>query len=143
MGLGAFPPDDPLFVNFLGMHGSYAANMAIHESDLVVSIGARFDDRATGGNFDEFAPNAKIVHIDIDPATIDKNINVECPIVGDAKQVLNQLMDAIPPKTKFDRKEWLAQIEEWDKTPAKPEREQEGPNFNYLYNRFAFQNDQR
>ncbi|MGI9553718.1 MAG: biosynthetic-type acetolactate synthase large subunit, partial [Thermodesulfobacteriota bacterium] len=121
MGLGAFPPDDPMFVNFLGMHGSYAANMAIHESDLVISIGARFDDRATGGNFDEFAPKARIVHIDIDPATIDKNINVECPIVGDAKIILNQIMDTLPAKLKIDRKEWLAQIEEWDKThPLEP-----------------------
>ena len=121
MGLGAFPPDDPMFINFLGMHGSYAANMAIHDSDLVVSIGARFDDRATGGNFDEFAPKAKIVHIDIDPATIDKNINVECPIVGDAKQILNQIMDSLPAKVKTDRKEWLAQIDKWDKThPLEP-----------------------
>jgi len=121
MGLGAFPPDDPLFINFLGMHGSYAANMAIHESDLVVSIGARFDDRATGGNFDEFAPKAKIIHIDIDPATIDKNINVDCPIVGDAKQILNQIMECLPAKMKIDRKEWLAQIDKWDKThPLEP-----------------------
>lgn len=115
MGLGAYPPDDPLYVNFLGMHGSYAANMAIHQSDLVVSIGARFDDRATGGKFDEFAPNADIIHIDIDPATIDKNITVHCPIVGDAKVILNQLLDALPSKVKKDRKEWLGQIDEWDK----------------------------
>ncbi len=115
MGLGAFPSDDPLFINFLGMHGSYAANMAIHESDLVISIGARFDDRATGGKFDEFAPNAKIVHVDIDPATIDKNIVVHCPIVGDAKIVLNQLIEALPKSMKTDRKKWLSQIEEWDK----------------------------
>lgn len=115
MGLGAYPADDPLFINFLGMHGSYAANMAVHESDLVISIGARFDDRATGGNFDEFAPNAKIIHIDIDPATIDKNINVHCPIVGDAKVVFQQIMECLPSKIKVDRKKWLSQIEEWDK----------------------------
>ncbi len=121
MGLGAYPADDPLYVNFLGMHGSYAANMTIHESDLVVSIGARFDDRATGGRFDEFAPNAEIIHIDIDPATIDKNIHVHCPIVGDAKIVLNQLMDALPAKIKLDRKQWLSQIKEWDeKHPLLP-----------------------
>lgn len=114
MGLGAYPTYDPLYVNFLGMHGSYAANMAVHESDLVISIGARFDDRATGGNFEKFAPNAQIIHIDIDPSTIDKNIHVDCPIVGDAKVILQQLIDAIPGDLKFDRKKWLSQIKEWD-----------------------------
>lgn len=121
MGLGAVDPDDPLFVNFLGMHGSYAANMAVHESDLVISIGARFDDRATGGKFDEFAPKAKIIHIDIDPATIDKNITVHCPIIGDAKEVLNQIMECLPSEIKLDRKAWLSQIDEWDKKhPLEP-----------------------
>ncbi len=115
MGLGAYPADGPLYVNFLGMHGSYAANMAVHESDLIIAIGARFDDRATGGNFEKFAPNAKIIHIDIDPATIDKNIHVHCPIVGDAKVVLKQLMEVLPSDVKPDRKEWLSQIQKWDK----------------------------
>lgn len=116
MGLGAFPPDNPMYVNFLGMHGSYASNMAVHESDLVISIGARFDDRATGGKFDEFAPKAKIIHIDIDPATIDKNIYVDCPIVGDAKQILKQLLEKLPENTKTNHKAWIDQIDEWDKT---------------------------
>jgi len=89
MGLGAYPQDDPLYVHMLGMHGSYAANMAVHSSDLVISIGARFDDRATGGNFEEFSPGAEIIHIDIDPSSIDKNIVVHCPIVGHAKTVQN------------------------------------------------------
>ncbi len=115
MGLGAYPQDDPLFVHMLGMHGSYAANMAVHSSDLVISIGARFDDRATGGNFEEFSPNAEIIHIDIDPSTIDKNILVHCPIIGDAKIVLRQLLDALPSKIDKDRKEWRGQIEEWDR----------------------------
>ncbi len=116
MGLGGFPANDPLFVNMIGMHGSYAANLAVHESDLVVSIGARFDDRATGGNFDQFAPNAKIIHIDIDPSTIDKNINVDCPIVGDAKQVLEQIMDALPADIDLsERDAWREQISKWDK----------------------------
>lgn len=115
MGLGSMPASDPLFVSMLGMHGSYAANMAVHESDLIISIGARFDDRATGGNFDEFAPNAKIIHIDIDPSTIDKNIVVHCPIVGDAKVVLNQIMEALPGDAKLDTKTWLSQIADWDK----------------------------
>jgi acetolactate synthase-1/2/3 large subunit len=115
MGLGAFPADDPLFISMLGMHGSYAANMAVHECDLVISIGARFDDRATGGNFAKFAPNAKIIHIDIDPATIDKNIVVHCPIVGDAKEVLKQMLEMLPAKVKTSRKEWMGQIKEWEK----------------------------
>jgi len=114
MGLGAYPQDDPLYVHMLGMHGSYAANMAVHSSDLVISIGARFDDRATGGNFEEFSPGAEIIHIDIDPSSIDKNIVVHCPIVGHAKLVLQQLLDALPSKIEKDRTEWRAQIEEWD-----------------------------
>ena len=115
MGLGAYPQDDPLYIHMLGMHGSYAANMAVHSSDLVISIGARFDDRATGGNFEEFSPNAEIIHIDIDPSTIDKNIVVHCPIIGDAKLVLRQLLEALPSKVDFDRKQWRGQIEEWDR----------------------------
>ncbi|MGB7291821.1 MAG: biosynthetic-type acetolactate synthase large subunit [Thermodesulfobacteriota bacterium] len=115
MGLGAYPSDDPLFISMVGMHGSYAANMAVHECDLVLSIGARFDDRATGGNFGKFAPNAKIIHIDIDPSTIDKNIRVHCPIVGDAKNILRQFLDLLPGEIKLDRREWLGQINEWAK----------------------------
>ena len=115
MGLGAYPADDPLYISMLGMHGSYAANMAVHECDLVISIGARFDDRATGGNFEKFAPNAKIIHVDIDPATIDKNIVVHCPIVGDAKEVLKQMLEMLPANVKTNRKEWLGQIKEWEK----------------------------
>jgi acetolactate synthase I/II/III large subunit len=115
MGLGAYPSDDPLFISMVGMHGSYAANMAVHECDLVLSIGARFDDRATGGNFAKFAPNAKIIHIDIDPSTIDKNIRVHCPIVGDAKNILRQMLEVLPGEMKFNRREWLGQINEWAK----------------------------
>ena len=115
MGLGAYPADDPLFISMIGMHGSYAANMAVHESDLIISIGARFDDRATGGNFGKFAPNAKIIHVDIDPSTIDKNIQVHCPIVGDAKQVLKQLFENLPSEIKIDRKEWRGKISEWNR----------------------------
>ncbi len=115
MGLGAFPADDPLFISMVGMHGSYAANMAVHECDLVLSVGARFDDRATGGNFGKFAPNAKIIHIDIDPSTIDKNIRVHCPIVGDAKNILRQLLDFLPGEMKIERREWLGKINEWAK----------------------------
>ncbi|MEM4658726.1 MAG: biosynthetic-type acetolactate synthase large subunit, partial [Candidatus Methanosuratincola sp.] len=115
MGLGAYPSGDPLYISMLGMHGSYAANMAVHESDLIISIGARFDDRATGGNFEKFAPNAKIIHVDIDPSTIDKNIKVHCPIVGDAKQVLSLLLDLIPHDFAVERKEWFGMIREWQR----------------------------
>ena len=113
MGLGSYPASDPYYMSMLGMHGSYKANMAVHESDLIIAIGARFDDRATGGNFPKFAPNAKIVHIDIDPSTIDKNIRVHCPIVGDAKQILKQMLELIPSNLQIDRREWFGMIEEW------------------------------
>jgi acetolactate synthase-1/2/3 large subunit len=113
MGLGAYPANDSYFMSMLGMHGSYKANMAVHESDLIIAIGARFDDRATGGNFPKFAPNAKIVHIDIDPSTIDKNIRVHCPIVGDAKLILKQMLELIPSDLKIERKEWFGKIEQW------------------------------
>ena len=114
MGLGGYPASDPLFISMLGMHGSYAANMAITESDLVISVGGRFDDRATGGNFEDFAPNAQIIHIDIDPSSIDKNIMVECPIVGDAKIVLNQILEALPGEIDLEgREQWLRRINQW------------------------------
>ena len=115
MGLGGYPASDPLFISMLGMHGSYAANMTVTESDLVISIGGRFDDRATGGNFEEFAPNAEIIHIDIDPSSIDKNITVQCPIVGDAKIVLRQILDALPGEIDLEgRESWLSRIRDWD-----------------------------
>ena len=83
---------------------SYFANKAVHDSDLVISIGARFDDRSTGGVFEKFAPKAKaVIHIDIDPSTINKNIIVHCPIIGDAKAVLKQLQKEIPINFKPDR----------------------------------------
>ncbi len=91
LGLGCFPADHPLHLGMAGMHGTYTANMAIYESDLLISIGARFDDRVTG-NLKHFAPNAKIAHIDIDPAEIGKNVPTKIPIVGDAKEVLKQLL---------------------------------------------------
>ena len=84
MGLGAFPGTDPLSMGMLGMHGSYAANMAVAKSDLLIAVGARFDDRVTG-KLDAFAPKAKIIHIDIDPTSISKNVKVDIPIVADCK----------------------------------------------------------
>ena len=92
LGLGALPADHELFLGMAGMHGTYAANMAIHGSDLLISIGSRFDDRVTG-NLEHFAPNAKIAHIDIDPAEIGKNIDTHIPIVADARLALKDLIE--------------------------------------------------
>ena len=87
MGLGAFPAPHPQWLGMLGMHGTRAANYAMDEADLIVAIGARFDDRVTG-KLSEFAPRAKFIHIDIDPAEISKNVPAHIPIVGDAKKIL-------------------------------------------------------
>ncbi|MCX5798456.1 MAG: biosynthetic-type acetolactate synthase large subunit [Proteobacteria bacterium] len=111
MGLGGFPGNHPLFLGMLGMHGTYAANMAITHSDVIITIGARFDDRATG-KVDEFAPHAKIIHVDIDPTSISKNIKVDIPIVGDSKNVLKRMVDIIE-EDKEDFKNYLASISEW------------------------------
>lgn len=116
MGLGAFPATDKQNVGMLGMHGTYEANMAMHECDVLIAIGARFDDRVTM-KLSEFCPTAKIVHIDIDPASISKNVKVDIPIVGDVKTVLkdlNKLIDEAPhcPDGTAIAK-WWAQIEEW------------------------------
>ncbi len=117
MGLGAFPGDHPLSLGMLGMHGTCRANMSISNADLVVAIGARFDDRVTG-RIDKFATHAKIVHIDIDPTSISKNVVVDIPIVGDAKTVLRQTLQILKrakyAKIKTPRRtEWLKQIEAW------------------------------
>ncbi|MDT8859483.1 acetolactate synthase large subunit [Alkalihalobacillus sp. MEB130] len=105
LGLGSFPGDHDLCLGMAGMHGTYTANMAIYESDLLISIGARFDDRLTG-NLAHFAPNARVVHIDIDPAEIGKNIKTEIPVVGDAKQALKMLLDE--DGTPGNTEEWRA-----------------------------------
>src|SRR5262249_39946023 len=120
MGLGAFPMEHPLSLDMLGMHGSYYANMAVHHSDVLVAIGARFDDRVTG-KVDAFAPNAEIIHIDIDPSSISKNLKVDVPIVGDCRRVLARLVDALreelkdepAPAVREGRRQWAAQITEW------------------------------
>ncbi|HIQ49278.1 MAG TPA: biosynthetic-type acetolactate synthase large subunit [Aquifex aeolicus] len=118
-GKGAFPETHPLSLRMLGMHGTYYANMAVYNSDLLIAVGARFDDRVTG-KIDEFAPEAKIIHIDIDPASISKNITVDVPIVGDVKIVLRKLIEELKKKgAKIiypeERKKWLEQIEQWKK----------------------------
>jgi len=122
MGLGGFPGDHPLSLGMLGMHGTCRANMAISSADLVIAIGARFDDRVTG-RIDKFATEAKIVHIDIDPTSISKNVVVDIPIVGDAKKVLQQAFQILK-KAKYEklktpqRTEWLNQIEAWKRQKA-------------------------
>ena len=119
MGLGAFPGTDPLWLGMLGMHGTYRANMSTGVCDLIVAVGVRFDDRVTGKT-DEFASHAKIIHIDIDPTSIQKNIPVTVPIVGDCKSTLedlNKLMDKEDMGNLNEkRKKWLDQIEEWKRT---------------------------
>ncbi len=109
MGLGGFPGDHPLSLGMLGMHGTASANHAVQNADLLIAIGARFDDRVTG-RIDSFAPMAKIIHIDIDPAEIGKNVRVDIPIVGDAKQVLISLMERVSYK---ERTQWMDQINKW------------------------------
>jgi acetolactate synthase-1/2/3 large subunit len=120
MGLGAFPMAHPLSLDMLGMHGTYYANMAVHHSDCLVAVGARFDDRVTG-RVDAFAPNAEIIHIDIDPSSISKNIQVGIPIVGDCKRVLGKLVEAVREEMKTypqgavkeARRQWAEQVAEW------------------------------
>ncbi len=115
LGLGGFPGTNPLFLGMLGMHGTWYANNAITDSDLIVAVGARFDDRVTG-KISEFAPNAKIIHIDIDPSSISKNVKVDLPIVGDAKNVLAEINKELKQLNKTpNTKNWLAIIDKWKK----------------------------
>ena len=111
LGLGGFPGTEELFLGMLGMHGTRTANHAIMESDLIIAIGARFDDRVTG-RLDEFAPKAKIIHIDIDPSSISKSVRVDIPIVGDVKQVLHEL-NKIVDGGNYDN--WHKRIAKWKK----------------------------
>lgn len=111
MGLSAIPGEHPLNLGMLGMHGTAAANFAAHECDLLIAIGARFDDRVTG-KVDAFAPQAKVIHIDIDPAEIGKNVVADIPIVGDVRMVLENLLEKLEPQK---RPEWLKQIAAWQK----------------------------
>jgi len=109
LGLGALSGDNPKFLGMLGMHGTATANYAIQESDLIIAIGARFDDRITG-KIEAFAPHARIVHIDIDPTSISKNIKVDIPVVGDARNILAEINKLLVPA---DRKAWFERIEMW------------------------------
>lgn len=111
LGLSAFPVDHPLYVGMLGMHGNYGSNVLINESDLIIGLGMRFDDRVTG-ELSKFALNAKVVHIDIDPAEINKIIKADAPVVGDAKEVLKALLPHVEQK---EHSSWLAQFKERNK----------------------------
>ena len=119
MGLGGFPAPHELWLGMLGMHGTFRANMAVGNTDLLIAIGARFDDRVTG-KLDEFAPSAKIIHIDIDPTSISKNVKVDIPIVGDCKDALKKLLQLVKESPIDDlekvRKPWLDQIQKWKET---------------------------
>lgn len=131
MGLGAFPGEHPQSMGMLGMHGTYWANMVMHYSDLVVAIGARFDDRVTG-KVSEFCPHAKVIHIDIDPTSIRKNVNVDIPIVGDCKTVLRELIQILRATVNGDQKElrkaWWNQIREWQQAnPLVYQQDADGP----------------
>ena len=116
MGLGAFPGSDRQFLGMLGMHGTYEANMTMHHADVILAVGARFDDRVTN-NVKKFCPNATIIHIDIDPASISKTINAHIPIVGDVKSVLTDMLESIGDKTLEQHAliDWWSQINEWRK----------------------------
>jgi len=118
MGLGGFPGDDPLWMGMLGMHGTYCANMAVSQADVLVGIGARFDDRVTG-KLSDFAPHAKIIHVDIDPSSISKNVHVDIPIVGDCRDALQQFNDLLQEAPAQDwtqiRGPWLETIAAWEK----------------------------
>jgi acetolactate synthase-1/2/3 large subunit len=111
LALGAFPPDSPLNLGMLGMHGTYWANHAIQNADLIIAVGARFDDRCTG-NVKTFAPKAKIVHIDIDPTSISKSITAHIPVVGDARMILTELLKEVKKTTHAD---WIKTIHKWKK----------------------------
>jgi acetolactate synthase-1/2/3 large subunit len=128
MGLGAFPASDPLWLGMIGMHGTYRANMASSECDLMIAVGVRFDDRVTG-QVDAFAPNAQIVHIDIDPTSIRKNVQVTVPIVGDCRITLQKLNGLLSKADLGDietlRAPWVEQIMQWKATnPLKYEQKE-------------------
>lgn len=112
LGLGSFPASHPLFIGMAGMHGEYTANMALHHCDLLINFGARFDDRLTGA-LSDFAPNATVAHIDIDPAEIGKNVETHIPVVGDAKEALKMLIAENGKPSECT--EWKEQLEAWKK----------------------------
>lgn len=110
-GLGSFPENNPLSLGMLGMHGTWYSNIAVHYCDVLIAVGARFDDRVTG-KVEAFAADAKKIHIDIDPSAISKNVQVDVPIVGDVKRVLRKLIEYVQP---LDTRDWLQTIQQWKK----------------------------
>lgn len=116
MGLGAYPTTDPQFIGMLGMHGTYEANMAMHETDVLIAIGARFDDRVTG-KIEHFCPHAKIIHVDVDPSSISKNVRVDVPIVGQVAGVLTEMLRLYqaqkPQPDPAPIADWWAKIADW------------------------------
>lgn len=131
MGLGAFPGDHPLFLGMLGMHGLYAANMAISQADVVLAVGARFDDRVTG-RLDDFCPGAKFIQIDIDPTSIHKTVSVDFPMVADAQKALAAMLKAVdekpPAGEKPGREAWLGEIAVWaQEHPPRYRQDPQGP----------------
>ena len=115
MGLGAYPSTDKQFLGMLGMHGTFEANTAMHESDLILGVGVRFDDRTTN-NLEKYCPNAKVIHIDIDPTSISKNVPAAIPIVGNAKNVLEEFLSLLNEeglKSQTDLESWWQEINQW------------------------------
>ena len=112
MGLGAFPASDPQWLGMLGMHGTYEANLAMYHCDVMVNVGARFDDRITG-KLDEFSPGSKKIHIDIDPSSINKTVKVDVPVIGNVADVLEEMMACLAPPGDGMLDEWWAQINKW------------------------------
>ncbi|WP_019025203.1 MULTISPECIES: biosynthetic-type acetolactate synthase large subunit [unclassified Thioalkalivibrio] len=140
MGLGGYPASDKQFLGMLGMHGTYEANMAMHHADVLIAIGARFDDRVTG-NIEKFCPHAKIVHVDVDPSSISKNVKVDVPIVGEVEPVLRALIKALdaanakPDPEALDA--WWKQIREWQSQDClKYDRESELIKPQYVVQKF-------
>jgi len=129
MGLGVMPTSDPLFMGMPGMHGTFCANHAITESDVLIAIGVRFSDRVTG-KIEQFAPHARVIHIDIDPAAISKNVRVDVPIVGDVGQVLDKL---VPELDECDSGPWLEQVAKWkEQHPLTYDRDSDGIKPQYV-----------
>jgi acetolactate synthase-1/2/3 large subunit len=125
MGIGCIPSAHELCVGMLGMHGTYAANMAMANADLIVAVGARFDDRVTG-KLEEFAKRATIVHIDVDPSSVNKNVPVHIPIVGDARIVLRQMIEALPQEKPPAREAWWNTLKGWQKDHPLSYRQRDG-----------------
>lgn len=131
MGKGCFPEDHPLALGMLGMHGRKASNMMVDECDCLIAVGCRFSDRTTG-DVTKFAPNAKVIHIDVDPAEIGKNVTVDLPIVGDAKIILSHMVRAISQTKSTKTHEWVDYVSSFrascmprlsfDDTPLKPQQ---------------------